>query len=255
MLREFTHLFSDAGWLALRKVLDSQPLLAFDFDGTLAPIVMRPDDAHVSEVMARSLDRLSLMRPLAIVSGRSVDDVRQRMGFGARFVIGNHGAEDPGRAPGFDTAPLDLVRQRLVAHAEDLRSLGVLVEDKRYSITLHYRGAADQRHATERIQTLLADLPPSLRTFPGKSVVNVVATDSPDKYQAIAALMQRARCDSAVFVGDDVTDDAVFIGAPANWLTVRVGRDDPVSQAMFFLDQHAQVATLLDNMVMLLEGG
>src|SRR5690349_4491226 len=87
-------LFSPAGEAAIAATLADSPLVAFDFDGTLAPIVAHPDDAQVLPALAPRLERLAGLLPLAIVSGRSVEDVRKRLTFMPRFVVGNHGAED-----------------------------------------------------------------------------------------------------------------------------------------------------------------
>ena len=93
------HLFSIEGEQALESVMRQRPLLAFDFDGTLAPIVARPDQAHVPDAVAHGLAELSRALPVAVVTGRSVADVRARLGFQPRWVIGNHGAEDPDVGP------------------------------------------------------------------------------------------------------------------------------------------------------------
>jgi len=247
------HLFCHRGELALEAALRAQPLLAFDFDGTLAPIVERPDEARVPAAIAQRLERLARLRPLAIVTGRTVEDVTRRLGFTPKFIVGNHGAEDPGRAPTFDTVPLDALRARIAAHADELRASGVRVEDKRYSIALHYRLAHDRHLAVSHIEDLLADLDPALRVFGGKLVVNVVLADAPDKADAVVSLVQRAACGSVVFVGDDVNDEAVFERARPDWLTVRVGRDDAQSRAAFYLNGYDEIAVLLDNSLRVLE--
>jgi len=253
MTPERRHVFGDEGMLALNAALSAQPLLAFDFDGTLAPIAARPDEARVAVEVSRCLERLGRLRPLAIVTGRSVEDVTGRLGFTARFVVGNHGAEEEGRAPTFDSAPMDAVRARLDSHAVEFLATGIQVEDKRYSLALHYRLAADRPRAAARIEAMLAGLDPMLRCFRGKCVFNVVAADAPDKYDAIVSLVRRAGCGSAVFVGDDFNDEVVFVCAQPNWLTVRVGRDDLESRAAFFLDCHAEVAVFLERMLRVLE--
>jgi trehalose 6-phosphate phosphatase len=241
--------FGPEGMRALEAVLRAQPLLAFDFDGTLAPLVQRPDDARVPVASSRRLGRLARLRPVAVVTGRSVADVARRLGFSPRFIIGNHGAEDAGRGAQLDTSGLDGVRARLTAHAAELDAAGVQVEDKRFSLALHYRVARDQDRATACIRALLAGLDPGLRAFGGKCVVNVVLAGAPDKGDAVASLVQRAGCGVAVFVGDDVNDEAVFARALPNWLTVRVGRDDPASRAGFFLNDHSEMKRLLAAML------
>ena len=88
------HLFTPRGEAALDDVMRLRPLLAFDFDGTLAPIVDRPDDASVPAEVSRCLAELARLHPVAVITGRRVADVRARLAFKPRFVIGNHGAED-----------------------------------------------------------------------------------------------------------------------------------------------------------------
>jgi trehalose 6-phosphate phosphatase len=252
-LDEMKHLLSREGCLALEAVLRAQPLLAFDFDGTLAPIVARPDDAHVAVAVSQRLDRLARLRPLAVVTGRAVGDVARRLGFTPQFIVGNHGAEDPGLALAFDMRPLDRLRARIAASADEFRAAGIQVEDKHFSLALHYRLAPEQRQAAARIEALVADLDPALRCFGGKYVVNVVAAGAPDKGDAVASLVRRAGCDSALFVGDDINDEAVFVRASPTWLTVRVGRDDPQSRAAFFLGDHDEIVVLLESMLGALE--
>jgi trehalose 6-phosphate phosphatase len=247
------HLLEEEGRRALAGALGAHPLLAFDFDGTLAPLVSHPGEAAVPAPLAARLDRLSCLRPLAIVTGRSVDDVSGRLGFTAAFIVGNHGAEDPAVAIAIDSTPLEELRTRIAAGAAALQGAGIAVEDKRLSLALHYRQAPDQARALQLIEHLLGELPPTLRKFPGKCVVNLVLAAAPDKFDAVAALVQRAGCDAAIFVGDDVNDETVFSQAPAHWLTVRVGRENSGSRATYFLAGYEEVAVLLAMMLDTLE--
>jgi len=243
------HLFTPDGERALAEVLGRDPILAFDFDGTLAPIVARPDQACVPAAVACELARLSEALPVAVITGRSVADVRQRLGFEPRWVIGNHGAEDPDVGPpSAASQALDALRHRIDARHGGLDRCGVEVEDKQYSLALHYRRAPDPGAALVCIEALLQGIEPALKRFGGKCVVNVVATGMPDKGDALASLMHRAGAHAAFFVGDDVNDEAVFMRADPHWLTVRIGRDDPLSRAMFFLDTQEELAAVLQKM-------
>ena len=113
------HLFSTDGEAALRAVMQRRPLLAFDFDGTLAPIVARPDQATVPEPVSRGLAKLAERWPVAVITGRSVADVSPRLGFTPRYIIGNHGVEYPMRGvPESSSAALDVLRHRLRERAE-----------------------------------------------------------------------------------------------------------------------------------------
>jgi trehalose 6-phosphate phosphatase len=243
------HLFTPRGEAALDAVMRLEPLLAFDFDGTLAPIVDRPDDASVPAEVARGLAQLSRRHPVAVITGRRVADVRARLGFEPRFVIGNHGAEDAStRMPVAPAAALDALRERIATDASALADAGVVVEDKLFSLAFHYRLAADAGVALAAIEALLRDRHPSLGRFGGKCVVNVVASELPDKGEALATLVRRCGAGAAFFVGDDVNDEAVFRHAVPPWLTIRIGRDDPTSRAMFFLDDAEELVLVLRRM-------
>jgi trehalose 6-phosphate phosphatase len=245
------HLFEPEGRAALAALMRERPLLAFDFDGTLAPIVARPAAARIPAAVAQRLRRLAERLPVAVVSGRAVADLQRRLGFAPRFVVGNHGAED-----GFDPAAgeararrLDALRARLPSRRAALAAAGVTVEDKGQSLALHYRLAPDRERARALIGELLAGAGPGLEAFGGKMVENVVAAGSPDKAQAVLQLAARSGTRHAFFAGDDVNDEPVFVAAPPHWLTVRIGRADRVSKARFFLDSPAEMAVVLQAML------
>lgn len=245
------HLFSPAGREALARLLQQRPLLGFDFDGTLAPIVARPHDARIPRAVSLQLARLAQRLPVAIITGRALEDVRGRLGFEPGFIVGNHGAEDsadPQRSEAL-VRGLDPLRLRIEAQRAAFDAAGVLVEDKGASIALHYRLAPDRERARVLIGALRLAEDPALRIFSGKMVENVVAVDAPDKAGAMRTLVARCQADSAFFAGDDVNDEPVFESAPLHWLTVRIGRDDPHSCARFFLDSPAEMAIALQAML------
>jgi len=247
------HLFSAEGEATLAVVLRQRPLVALDFDGTLAPIVPRPEDARPSQAVSARLAQLAGLLPVAIVTGRRVADVRSRLGFEPRFIVGNHGAEDEGLVP--DEAALAVMadlRARMAAQGPALQAAGVTVEDKGASVALHYRLSRTREAALQAIAALLAERDEALRVFGGKLVVNVAPRHAPDKAQAVRSLMQRAGTTALVYAGDDVNDEPVFEAVQPGWLTVRVGRDDPRSRAMFCLDSPGQMPLLLDRMLALL---
>lgn len=248
------HLFSPEGESALARTLQHRPLLAFDFDGTLTPIVARPNDAHLSKGVSARLATLAEHLPVAIVTGRSIDDVRGRLGFEPRFIIGNHGAEEEGRvATSWDQSEgLFRLRLRINERLPALSSAGVTVEDKGHSMALHYRLSRNRERALQLIMELLADHDDTLRVFGGKLVINVVPSLAPNKADAVHALVHRSNVRCAIYAGDDVNDEPVFATAPAGWLTIRIGRDDPRSKAQWFLDTPGEMALLLERMVSLL---
>jgi trehalose 6-phosphate phosphatase len=244
------HLFAPEGELALAQAMRQLPLLAFDFDGTLAPIVARAEDARLSAAVSARLKALAERLPLAIVSGRSVADVRSRLGFEPRFVLGNHGAEDPQDplASATRVQQLNGLRQRLRERLAALHAAGIQVEDKGASVALHYRLSRQREQALQLIGQILTPSDAAWHVFGGKMVVNVAPINAPDKAAAVHALVARCGAGCAVFAGDDVNDEPVFESAPPHWLTIRIGRGDGRSRARYFLDSPNEMAMLLERM-------
>ncbi len=117
------------GRAALAHVMGSARLLVFDFDGTLAPIVARPQHARVPLAVARRLARLAEPLPVAVVTGRAVDDVAGRLGFAPQFLFDSHGAEDPSEPQSLRWSKvLEPTRKRLRTHQAGLAAAGALVE-------------------------------------------------------------------------------------------------------------------------------
>lgn len=243
-------LFGFEGRAAIAKLMmERNALLAFNFDGTLAPIVPRPDDARVPLPIAARLQRLCTVRPVAVVTGRSLADVRDRLRFAPRFVIGNHGIEDPGQT--FELLParwamaLDHLRAALADRASQLAAAGVTFEDKRYSIALHHRLAPDEARARAAIESVLDLASVGLAVGRGNCVFNVVPVGAPDKGDAVLAAARRCDAGAGLFVGDDDNDEPVFEKVPEGWVTVRMGRDHLRSRASYYIDGPPQLPAVL----------
>jgi trehalose 6-phosphate phosphatase len=234
----------------LRDLAGRHTLLAFDFDGTLAPIVESRHHARLSSATIRVLRALSRAWPCAVISGRSRADVRSRLG-GVRLlaVVGNHGAEE---SPPLDGAAgwrrqVRTWRRRLAAELAGVR--GIDFEDKGLSLAVHVRGTA-ARKATE---PALARLHGS-RVVGGKRVLNLVVRDAPDKGEGLERIVRRGGYERVLFVGDDETDEDVFrhrMGAPL--LGVSVGRRHR-SAAAYYLRGQGDVVRLLLELVGLRPG-
>ncbi|HSW04634.1 trehalose-phosphatase [Aquabacterium sp.] len=248
------HLFSDEGHAQLATALRSNPLMAFDFDGTLAPIVARPDDAQIPALVAERLRAVAKVLPVAIITGRAIDDVRLRLGFEPHYVVGNHGGEDDADPRGSVARmeALNGVRLQLQARSTALTACGIVIEDKRQSIALHYRLSHIRKQARALIEAVLAPYGSTLHVFPGKMVVNVTALHAPHKGDAMRKLVDRSGAGCALFAGDDVNDEPVFVIAPPSWITVRVGRSTTPTLARFYIEGHEEVALMLERIVLLL---
>ena len=242
-------LFTPEGEAALAAVVRLRPLLAFDFDGTLAPIVAQPADARIAAPLARRLATLAARLPVAIVTGRAIVDVRSRLGFEPRFVVGDRGAEDARDADGAARrrAALDTLRGALRARQPALAAAGIVIEDKGQSLALHYRRARHRAQARDLTLELLSPHGADLQVFGGKMVVNVMPAGAPDKASAVHDLVRRCAVPAALFAGDDVNDEPVFRAAPAHWLTLRVGRGGPPSAARFGLDGPRDMLRLVER--------
>ena len=247
-------LLGPQGLAALAALARAPALFAFDFDGTLAPIRPRPDDVQVSTTIALRLEKLARARPVAIVTGRQIADVRERLGFTPAWIIGNHGAEDDGDpdAAARARAALDPLRERVRSRADGLAAAGVLVEDKGQSLALHFRTAPDRAAASALIEEVLAGFTATLHVFGGKLVYNAVAADAPDKAVAVQRLIARTGAHAAFFAGDDVNDEPVFAAARPEWVTVRIGCERRESAASWCVAGPHEMAGVLDRILALI---
>jgi trehalose 6-phosphate phosphatase len=233
----------------LERFANANVLLAFDYDGTLAPIARDPDRARLRTQTRRLLTRVANCYPCVVISGRSVADLRARLNdIPLWHVSGNHGAEPWAN----DTRQRDRVR-RWVAHLEtQLASLpGVAVEDKGYSVAVHYRRAQNKTQAVRAIRRAVRDLR-GLRQLGGKQAVNLIPDDAPDKGIALEYARRFAACDCAIYVGDDETDEDAFGSAPADrLLSSRIGGRQRSSAAGFHVRSQRQIDALLTALVRL----
>jgi trehalose 6-phosphate phosphatase len=219
------------------------PLLAFDFDGTLAPIVANPADAAMSSSTTAQLSRLALQQPCVVISGRARADLKTRLrDMPLTEIIGNHGSE-PWLAPEplrrWTGQAVPLLRTNL-AHLP-----GVDVEDKDVSISIHYRRAfarAAVIAAVEQVARLLG----SGTLIRGKYVINLLPPMALDKGQAVLRLKRQMARTHMIYVGDDVTDEHAFVlGVSQGVLGIRVGRHRG-SHAALYLKQQGEIDQLLD---------
>jgi trehalose 6-phosphate phosphatase len=231
---------------ALQEFAARRVLVAFDFDGTLAPIVRLPDAAKMRRRTAALLAKMATLYPCAVISGRARADVLQKVrGIPWRAVLGNHGME-PWRG-------LAAARRLVARWCDQLAATlppapGVVVENKGPSLAIHYR-LAHARGTMRRLVLRAATALRNGRIVLGKMVVNVLPAHAPDKGQALLQLCKRLGCDAAVFVGDDDTDeDAFALAARFPLLGIRVGRSRR-SQAAHFLPGQNAIDELLARLV------
>ena len=123
----------------------------------------------------------------------------------------------------------------------------MVIEDKRYSLALHYRRARKRTEARARILSALRELR-GLVVTEGKAVVNVMAVEAPDKGAALASLQRRLGCARIIFVGDDANDETAFATSSERVLTVRVGARRG-SRASYFMRSQMNMDAFLELLV------
>lgn len=245
--------FFEHGLSRLDQVIAPDMICAFDFDGTLAPIVKVPDQVSVPAAVARRLERLAQQATVAIVTGRSVEDVRRYLDFAPHVIIGNHGIEG---VPGWEFQG-EHYRGVCWSWEQQLRPLladrdrfdaGIGIENKEYSLSLHYRLARDPEQAQAALAGLIAGLTPPPHVIGGKKVFNLLPPGAPNKGTAMAQLLAASGASGAIYVGDDVTDEDVFALRRPDLLTVRV-EPAPDTAAEFYLHHRLDMVQLLDALI------
>lgn len=205
-----------------------------DYDGTLTPIVDTPDLAVMAEDMREAVSELSRHCPVGIISGRDLEDVRDKVRIGSIIYAGSHGFDISGPdglqvrdAVGEEFLPiLDRVEKELSRRLGSLP--GLLVERKKFAIAVHYRlvdpGEVD---GVERVVNEIAALNQDLRKAYGKKIFELQPQADWHKGKALLSLLRALGLDGddvlPFYLGDDVTDEDAFraIRGPGIGIVVR----------------------------------
>ncbi len=219
-----------------RRLAGKRPALFCDYDGTLTPIVDRPEDAVISEGMRRAIRSLAERVPVCVVSGRDRRVVQELMGVDDLVVAGSHGFDiwsptggAAQREEGAEFAGLlREVQERLSRELAPIE--GALVEPKRISVAAHYRLVRETERPRVRaaVEAVLAEHPQELRVTPGKLVYEVQPRIEWDKGRAVLHLLRALDLDREdvvpIYLGDDVTDEDAFAALAGRGVGVFVGR-------------------------------
>jgi trehalose 6-phosphate phosphatase len=194
--------------------------LLFDVDGALAPIVARPELAAVPEPTREELRRLAgRYRLVACVSGRAGEDARRVVGVDRIRYVGNHGLELEPRADALASA---IARFRA--------GISFPVEDKRLTLSYHYREASDEAAARAELENVAERARAAgLVARWGRKVLEVRPPVEADKGTAVRRLLAESGAGRALYAGDDTTDLDAFAGLAAARLeyAVRVAVTSP----------------------------
>ncbi len=218
---------------ALIPLLDECTLL-LDIDGTLLDLAPTPREVWVPPDLATTMQGLiqRLGGALALVSGRSLNDIDLIFAPMQFPAVGGHGAEmrlssEPSEASSSAAPPLDKELKRRFAAIAKLAP-GILLEDKGYSLALHYRLAPQmEKTIYEEVSKIRSELPGApIEVLPGKAVCEIKQAGF-TKATGVRELMKHAPFQGRrpVFIGDDVTDETVFAIMPEfRGLSFSVGR-------------------------------
>ncbi len=231
-------------------------LLMLDFDGTLVPIMNNPADCYLSNEVRYLLSALSKRESLTtcVISGRSLADVRKRVGIRGIYYGGSHGLEVSGPAmkfvhPEAENAARTMRLLKTSVRKEFGSMPGILVESKPFSLTLHYRMLAKKnvRSTLKQFRRLISDLSSKeqISVLTGKKVLEVMPHMNWDKGAAVSLIRGRVGTQLLpVYVGDDRTDETAFKELMYQGITVRVGRNRN-TLASYYLRNQKEIVLFL----------
>lgn len=259
-----THAFELVpGWRA-RREQTGHMLIALDFDGTIAPIVPHPEDAQLLPAARPVLHALAARgdTEIALISGRSLRDLRSRIGIENLYYAGNHGLEIHG--PDLDdtvAGALELVPrvQRCFAELAETvgRHAGVFLENKQLSLSVHYRMVhepAEQQRVVDAVHRVFDADPAGLRLTTGKRVLEIRPDIDWHKGKALLYIIEeieavRNASMLPLFVGDDRTDEDAFAALDGNGAGVLVGAPDAHTEATSYVRTPDEAVALLEQLM------
>ena len=225
-----------------------------DYDGTLTPIVSDPKKALLSDSMRQALQSLVMQAPVAILSGRDLDDVRNRVAIEAIAYAGSHGFDIAGARglrrqeatkflPALDAAEKEL-REKLAGIA------GALIERKRFSIATHYRKVNENDFPKlERAVSEVVAQHRELRRMEGKKVYELLPCTDWDKGKAVLWLLERLGLERAgvrpIYIGDDRTDEDAFRALQQRGVGIVVSEEPRATAANYSLKDPTEVERFL----------
>jgi trehalose-phosphatase len=234
-----------------KDLADKYIILFLDYDGTLTPIVSRPEKAFISQEVKELLNGLSKSPKckLAIISGRALKDIKKKVGIPGIIYVGNHGLEIEGPKIKFENQ----ISSRLLAIIRNLKEelthklskiKGIFVEDKNITLSVHYRLASRSGYLLGR-KIIEAEILPFLarnkiKVSYGKKVIEIKPQVAWNKGRVVAWLLARQsfilgdQPIMPIYLGDDVTDEDAFGMLKNKGLTIYIGKPKN-SQAKYYL--------------------
>ncbi len=250
------------------RLCRARPVVFLDFDGTLAPIVSRPDDATISAHTREVVRRVARRFPTTVVSGRGRDDVARRVGLPELHYAGSHGFDIQGpRGPGAAAGSGGILEHRVAAEIEPLiqeatrevrialaKVEGVVVEPKGFTVAVHYRMVTEGDLArVESVVTRTVEAYPELRLAHGKKVYEIRPELDWDKGKAVLWLLEAMGLSGPevlpLYLGDDVTDEDAFQALGDRGMGILVSTTPRPTAADFQLQDPREVTMFLEKLL------
>jgi trehalose 6-phosphate phosphatase len=229
-----------------------------DYDGTLTPIVSRPDQAALMDSTRAILRTLAARIPVAILSGRELNDVRKRVDIDGLVYAGSHGFDIAGPRglrrqeareflPALDSAEKEL-REKLTGIA------GALIERKCFSIAAHYRKVNERDFPKlERGVSEIAARHRELRRIDGKKVYELLPNIEWDKGKAVLWLLEKLGLEHPntrpIYIGDDRTDEDAFRALQQRGIGILVSEEPRATAASYSLRDPSEVERFLSELI------
>ncbi|UMB68528.1 trehalose-phosphatase [Mycobacterium paraterrae] len=241
----------------------SEPAVFYDFDGTLSDIVTNPDTARLADGAAEALTSLSTRCPVAILSGRDLADVRERVGLPGLWYAGSHGFELTGpdgmhHQNDEAAAAIPVLAEAASELAEQLAGIaGVAVEHKRFGVAVHYRNAARDRVGEVTAAVRDAGQRTALRVTTGREVIELRPDVDWDKGKTLRWVLDYIRDNEGggrllpIYLGDDITDEDAFDAVADDGIAIMVRHTDDgdrATAAHYALDDPDQVREFTERL-------
>ena len=235
-------------------------ILFLDYDGTLTPIVERPELAVLSSEMKDILEKLSHKYTVAIVSGRLREDVQKLVGIEGIFYAGSHGFDIKGPSFSLIQKDAESIIPLISKVTENINNAfgkieGVIIEDKKFSVAVHYRLLKDDKYL-DVIRSYLDNIiknNSSLRIMEGKKVFEIMPRIDWNKGKAVRWIMEALGFNfneaNVIYIGDDTTDEDAFRIVRARGTGILVSDKPRKSTADFRISSPFEVKKLFDYLL------
>ncbi|MEE9203367.1 MAG: trehalose-phosphatase [Nitrospirales bacterium] len=231
-----------------------------DYDGTLTPIVQRPELATMSEEMRATIKALADECLVVLISGRDRPDVEEKVKVNSLVYAGSHGFDIAGPEglrlqyeQGVQFIPvLDQAEKALRERLSTVQ--GTIIEHKKYSVAVHYRLVADNDlTAVQEAVNAVLSCHPGLRKTEGKKVYELQPRIDWNKGKAVLWLLQKLQFDKTaclpIYIGDDITDEDAFNALEDFGVGIVVGRTPRPTAARYALASPDEVREFLRRLI------